>query len=207
MPEFDPIEHFFFYVRWWWLILATALAGGLAGFIFSRSHAPVYEAVATYLVEIDLTKTPQEPLDMYYIDMALSSTQGALTSPGVINYVLGEASRLGQNTEGWNLLANSSIERRHAIWELRFRHTDPEFAQVLVNLWAEAGYQAMLQSQKDGQTPAYVVYSPPSLAGRPEQPIYFNTNKLVLAGSLIGWLVGLLFVEMAGRRILIQIKS
>jgi len=207
MREFDPIEHFMNYLRLWWLILVAALLGGLAGFLFSRAHAPVYEAIAIYMVTIDPDIIEQETLDMYDKDIALSATYGALISPDVINYVLSEAARLGQNTEYINLIANTSFERRHAFWELRFRSSDPEFAQTLVNLWAEKGYQAMLKSQVDGATPAYVIFSPPSPAGRPEKPIYFGTNKLVMAGSAIGWLVGLLGVELAGQRFLSRIKS
>lgn len=206
MLEFDPIDHFKNYLRLWWLILAGALLGGLAGFIFSRSHTPVYGAVATYMVTIDLDKAPQ-PLDMYDKDLALSATYWALISPEVTSYVLSEATLLGQDTAQWNLLANTSIERRHALWELRFYHTDPEFAQTLVNLWAEKGYQAMLKSQADGATPAYVVFSPPSPAGRPQKPIYFDSNKLVLAGSMIGWLVGLLWVELKVSRFFSRLKS
>ena len=102
---------------------------------------------------------------------------------------------------------NTAIERRHAFWELRFRHTDAAFAQALVNMWAQRGYQSMLQMQADGLAPAYVVYGPPTLARKPLQPVYYATNKLVLAGSLVGWLAGLLFVELAARRMLARTKS
>lgn len=206
MQEFDPIEHFYTYLRLWWLILAAALLGGLVGFIYSQTHAPVYEAVATYMVEIDLEKVPLEELDFYYIDLALATTQGALTSNEVLSEIYAEAARLGQDTSQWDLLANTSIERRHAFWELRFRHPNPEFAQTLVNHWAAIGYQAMLQRQADQLAPAYVVYSPPSLALKPLKPLYYATNKLVFAGSLVGWVAGLLFVEVGGKRILSRQK-
>ena len=167
----------------------------------------MYEAKATFLVEIDLKQVPEEELDFYYIDLALATTQGALTTNEVLEEVYMEAARLGQDTRGWDLLANTTIERRHAFWELRFRHTDAAFAQALVNMWAQRGYQSMLQMQADGLAPAYVMYGPPTLARKPLQPVYYATNKLVLAGSLVGWLAGLLWVELAARRRLAHTQS
>lgn len=207
MQEFDPVEHFYTYLRLWWLLLAAALLGGLAGFLFSRTHAPLYEAMAKFMVEIDLEKVPQDKLDFYYIDMALATTEGALISDEVLEDVYAEAARLGQATAGWDLLADTSIERRHAFWELRFRHPDPELAKALVNWWAQRGYEAMLQMQAEGLSPDYVVYSPPTKARAASQPTNFAVNKLVLAGSLIGWLVGLLLIELAGSRFAGQRKS
>lgn len=201
MQEFDPVEHFFYYIHKWWLLLAAALLGGLLGYAFARSHPQVYEAVATYMVEINVEKVPVEELDLYYSDLALGTTQWALTNTDVISAVYAEAARLGVDTTEWDILANTSIERRHAFWELRFRHTDPAIAQELVKFWAQLGYQFMLQMQADGTAPGYVQFSPPSLSQKPSQPVYFATHKLVAAGSLIGWLVGMLFVEVTCMRL------
>jgi hypothetical protein len=200
MQEFAPIEHFYRFLRLWWVLLAAALVGGLIGYFFSRNHAPVYEAIATYSVNIDLDKVPRQPLELHDEDLALSTTQAVLLSPEVTNAVLAEAARLGYPMDITQLLANSSIERQHAFWILRFRSPDPTFAQTLVNFWATIGYQTMLDWQAAGKTPAYVIYSPPTLSGEPIKPVYFGTNKLVLAGSLIGWFISLLIIELiAGR--------
>ncbi len=201
MREFDPIEHFQDYLRHWWLILAAALLGGLVGFLFSRMRPPLYEAAATFMVQVDVKYLTETENDLYYVDMALASVEGALTSNEVLNHVSQEITRLGQQTPGWELLPNTTIERRHAYWDLRLRHPDPAFAQRLVNLWAEAGYQAMLARQAQGLAPAYVIYSPPTRAQQPTQPVSFSTNRLILAGSLAGWLIATLFVELRGRRI------
>ena len=201
MQEFDPIEHFQDYLRHWWLILAAALLGGLAGFLFSRMHPPLYEAAATFMVQVDITQLSETENDLYYVDMGLASVEGALMSNEVLDRVSQEIVILGQPASGWELLPNTTIERRHAYWDLRLRHPDPAFVQRLVNLWAEAGYQAMLARQAQGLAPAYVIYSPPALAPQPTQPVYFNTNRLLLAGSLAGWLIAILLVELRAIRL------
>jgi uncharacterized protein involved in exopolysaccharide biosynthesis len=201
MQEFDPIEHFQYSLRHWWLILAAALLGGVVGFLFSRMHPPMYEAVATFMVQVDVKYLTETENDLYYVDMALASTEGALVSNAVLDAVYLEIARLGQPAPGWELLPNTTIERRHAYWELRVRHPDPAFAQAVVNMWSARGYQAMLERQAQGLAPIYVVYSPPTLAPQPLQPVYFNTNRLLLAGSLAGWLMAILFVELRAMRL------
>jgi hypothetical protein len=200
MHEFAPIEHFYRFLRLWWVLLVAALVGGLVGYFFSRNHPPIYEANATFSVNIDLDKVPQLPLELQDEDLALSTTQAALMSPKVTNAVLAEAARLGYPMDITQLLANSSIERQHAFWVLRFRSADPNFAQTLVNYWATTGYQVMMYWQASGKSPAYVVYSPPTLSGIPTKPVNYGTNKLVLAGSLVSWFISLLLIEfIAGR--------
>jgi hypothetical protein len=196
MQEFSPFEHFYRFLRLWWILLAAALVGGSVGYIYSRNHPAVYEANTTFSVNIDLDKVPQKPLELHDEDLALSNTQAVLLSPEVTAAVLAEAARLGYPMDITQLLANSSIERQHAFWLLRFRSTDPTFAQTLVNYWATVGYQGMLDWQASGKTPAYVVYAPPTLSGKPLEPVNFGTNKLVFAGSLIGWLISLLLIEL-----------
>jgi hypothetical protein len=200
MQEFSPYEHFNRAIHLWWIMLGAALLGGLVGFYYSRTHPPIYEAIATFSVNIDLDKVPQKPLELHDEDLALSNTQAVLLSPEVTDAVLADSAKLGYPMDITLLLANSSIERQHAFWILRFRSTDPSIAQTLVNLWAEKGFPVMLDWQSAGKIPAYVVFSSPTLSGRPIKPVYFGTNKLVLAGSLVGWLVSVLFIEIITRR-------
>jgi len=200
MLEFSPIEHFNRVIRLFWVLLAAALIGGLAGYFFSRAHTPIYEANAIFSVNIDLEKVPQKPLELYDEDLALATTQAVLLSPSVTGAVLADAARLGYPMDLTQLIAASSIERRLAFWVLRFRSTDSSFAQTLVNLWADYGYQTMLNWQVTGQAPVYVVFSPPTHSGKPVDPVYFGANKLILGGSLIGFLCSLLVIELTAGR-------
>jgi hypothetical protein len=170
--------------------------GGIFGFIFYHLHQPVYEATATYFVTIDLNRFPplgdREDLIQYNEDLALGTTEGALFSSDVLNRVVVQAQDLGQSLTERDLIDNSTIERKHDIWELRYRNQDPAIAQVIVNAWAQTGYQAMLSWQSSGKAPDYVVFQPPTPATLPEQPILYGRNNLVLAGALIGFICGII---------------
>jgi hypothetical protein len=156
----------------------------------------VYEATATYFVTIDLTRFPlqgvKEDLIQYNEDMALGTTEGALLSPEVINNVIIQAKTFGKSLTATDLLQNSTIERKHDIWELRYRSEEPLEAQTIVNSWAQIGYQAMLSWQASGKTPDYVIFQPPSQALTPQQPVLYGRNNLVLAGALIGFITGII---------------
>ncbi len=194
--EFFPYKYFNLVLNLWWLVLLTTVLGGMLGFIFFHIHPPVYEAIATYFVTIDLTRFPiqgvREDLIQYNEDMALGTTEGALLSPEVINNVIIQVKTFGKSLKTKDLLQNSTIERKHDIWELRYRSEVPLDAQTIVNTWAQIGYQAMLSWQASGNVPDYVIFQPPSLALTPQQPVLYGRNNLMLAGALIGFIIGII---------------
>jgi hypothetical protein len=194
--EFSPAEYLSRVISYWWVVLLATILGGTFGFIFFHLHQPVYEATATYFVTIDLNRFPilgtREDLIQYNEDLALGTTEGALFSSEVLNGVVVQAHDLGQSLTVRDLIDNSTIERKHDIWELRYRNQDPALAQVIVNAWAQTGYQAMLSWQASGKAPDYVVFQPPSQANLPRQPVLYGLNNLVLAGALIGFICGII---------------
>ncbi len=203
--EFSPSEYFARVISYWWVVLLATILGATFGFIFYHIHPPVYEATATYFVTLDLTRFPtlgvRDDLIQYNEDMALNTTQGALLSTDVLNSIVGQAPSLGQSLTVRDLLDNSTIERKHDIWELRYRSEDPDTAQAIVNAWAQTGYQAMLSWQASGKAPDYVVFQPPSLATLPQQPVLYGLNKLVLAGALIGFICGIIISMLVSHAI------
>ncbi len=194
--EFSPYKYFIRVLNLWWLVLLATILGGTLGFVFFHFHPPVYEATATYFVTIDLTRFPlqevKEDLIQYNEDMALGTTEGALLSPEVINNVIIQAKTFGKSLTATDLLQNSTIERKHDLWELRYRSEEPLEAQTIVNSWAQIGYQAMLSWQASGKAPDYVIFQPPSQALTPQQPVLYGRNNLVLAGALIGFITGII---------------
>ena len=139
--EFSPHEYFSRVINLWWIVLFATFFGGVLGFIFFHLHPPVYEATATYFVTLDLNRFPtlgvREDLIQYNEDMALNTTGGVLLSIEVLNNVVLQMKNLGQSLTVKDLLNNSTIERKHDIWELRYRSQDPSVAQSIVNTWAQ----------------------------------------------------------------------
>jgi len=209
--EFSPYKYINHVLNLWWLVLLATILGGILGFIFFHFHPPVYEATSTYFVTLDLTRFPvlgeREDLIQYNEDMALGTTQGALLSTDVINNVVIQARTFGKSLTPQDLLKNGTIERKHDIWELRYRSEVPLEAQEIVNTWAQIGYQAMLSWQASGKAPAYVIFQPPTLALIPQQPVIYGRNNLMLAGALMGFIAGIIISTCFSRNSKVSIQD
>ena len=197
MDEFVPLDHFNRIMKFWWLLALITIVGGLCGYIFSRSHPSQYEAVASFFVTIDSTKMPELPNDRYQYDedISLAVTSAVLQSPEVLQATLAAAAAQGISLDEYTFRVQRSIERRHAFWEIHYRSLDPANAQMIVNLWAEAGYQTMLAWQKNNQIVNYVSFAAPTLSILPRKPVIYDRNKVMLAGSLIGFVIGIFVIE------------
>jgi uncharacterized protein involved in exopolysaccharide biosynthesis len=82
---------------------------------------------------------------------------------------------------------------------LRYRHTDPEIAQSIVNYWADLGWQALQDAQTNGKAESFVIVDLVSKAELPQVDIYLNRNNLILAGTLIGFVAGVVVVDFSQR--------
>jgi uncharacterized protein involved in exopolysaccharide biosynthesis len=193
--EFSPYTYFTRVANLWWVVCVATLVGGALGFLVFHLHPPVYEATATYTVTIDLSRFPlegmQADLIQYNEDMAVNSTHAALLSDAVLKEVSHQLIALNLPVHVGDLLKNYTIERKHDVWELRYRSPIPVEAQTVVNTWAQVGYQAMLSWQATGLAPDYVIFDPPSQAKVSTQPVLYGRNNLILAGALIGFIVGI----------------
>ena len=200
MNDFVPITHFSRLMKIWWMVVIAMLIGGIGGYIFHHLHQPVYEATATFYVSIDYAKIPDlhlpEDQTIYNEDLALLSTEWVLRTDEVKQAVvkMAAAQNIRVNTNTLDL--NSTIERKHAFWELRFRDPDPLTAQTVVNIWAAKGYQSMLALQGSGKIVDFVIFKPPITASLPQKPVIYDRNRLILAGSLIGFIVGIITTEI-----------
>jgi hypothetical protein len=206
MDEFTPLQHFYRLTRLWWLIVLCSLLGAGLAYLFHRLNPPVYEATSSLNVTIDLAQLqllsdiPKDKLQ-YNEDLALSVTDQAFRDLESYQAVLARATAQGLPIPDVDtLFANHTLERRHAIWQMHYRHSDPLVAQAVANTWTQVAYENMLTWQSTGQIPAYLIVKPPVQAGLPEEPVIYDLNRLLLAGSLIGLVVGILFSEILARR-------
>lgn len=201
--EFSPYEYFNKVIGLWWLVALATFMGGAIGYIFYHLQSPEYEAAATYIVTIDLSRFPfvgvREDLIQYNEDMAVNTTQNVLLSQEVRDQVITQLNTLGISLTHNDLIENSTIERKQDVWELRFRSEDPVQAQKIVDIWAMTGYQAMLSWQESGKAPDYVTFNPPTLSLVPQEPIVYDRNKVILAGALIGFITGVIASNLISR--------
>ena len=199
--EFSIYDHFNRTLSRWWLVALLAILGGACGLIFYQLRPALYEAKATYLVTIDLERFPlqgmQEDLIQYNEDLAVNTTQSVLLSNEVLDGVISQAKTAGISVTSRDLLDNYTIERKQEIWELRYRSENPQDAQSIVNIWAGIGYQTMLSWQTAGTAPDYVVFHAPTSAELPQQAVFYDRNKVILAGILIGFIAGILISNLA----------
>jgi uncharacterized protein involved in exopolysaccharide biosynthesis len=201
--EFSPYEYFNKVIGLWWLVALATFIGGAIGFIFNQLHPPEYEATATYIVTIDLNRFPfqgiREDLIQYNEDMAVNTTQNVLLSQEVRDQVIAQLNTLGISLTHNDLIENTTVERKQDVWELRYRSEDPLQAQKIVDLWALIGYQAMNSWQESGKAPEYVTFNPPTLSVTPQEPVIYDRNKVILAGALIGFIIGVITSSLISR--------
>ena len=194
--EFSPYAYFKQVLNAWWLVALGTILGGFCAFIFYQFHPPVYEATATYIVTIDLDRFPirdvQEDMLQYNEDMALNATKAVLLSEEVQAELITSLKDQGVSLTPYDLLENYTIERKHDIWELRFRSENPSESQAVVNTWANIGYQAMLSWQASGKVSPYVIFQPPTAALLPQEPVVYDRNRVMFAGATIGFIIAIL---------------
>jgi uncharacterized protein involved in exopolysaccharide biosynthesis len=201
--EFTSYDYFNRTIGLWWLVALATILGGAIGYLFSRLNPPLYEANATYIVTIDLSRFPlagvKDEFLQYNEDLALNSTEDVLLSAEVRDKLITQMQDLGIDLTPYELQKNYTIERKQDVWELRYRNTDPQLAQEVVDRWAEIGYQTMLSWQEAGTIPDYVIFQPPTTGVLPQEPVVYDRNKVVLAGALIGFIVGIILTNLISR--------
>jgi uncharacterized protein involved in exopolysaccharide biosynthesis len=194
--EFVPIEHFYRILKYWWIVALFIIIGGAVGYVIHLLQPPVYEATAVFHVTIDFSKVGDIQLSQYDEDLALSVVEQIVYYNNEIHDLIQQEPAFQEaELDFFAWVKNITLERRHAFWRISYKHMDPYVAQALVNRWAELGYEAMSSRQEAGEVASYVVFSPPALAELPQEPAMYGRNQMIVAGSLIGFIIGILFTD------------
>lgn len=185
----------------WWLVALATILGGAAGFAFRYIAPPAYESKATFHVAVDFTNTAlnkpeMAPARIYDEDQSMQTIQVAFleTIPQVFAY----AKSLGVTMDENSFAQNWSVERMLALWDIRFRYKDPVIAQKIVNQWVELSLNNLDQKKLSGALKPYLSYELVNKASLPIIPSYFQTNILVLAGCIIGLVIGIALTNLPG---------
>ncbi len=203
---YDPIKSYKRLLERWWIIIFIAFIGGLLAYGISFLKPEKYQAEAIFNASIDFTEINFENLQgeggdpltftQYDEDLALQVVQRMLleTKGTAFQY----AQSLDPTIDLLTFDRNYQIRRAHALWYLRYRHQDPQTAQAIVNFWAEIGWEALQEAQENGRAEEFVIVDLVTLASLPQAPIYHNRNNLIFAGTLMGFLTGILLIDFTG---------
>ncbi len=201
MNELYPLKVFEHWMRYWWLPVIACLLGGLCGYAIHLSHPPVYEATATFYAALDLNKIAPLDLTENEEDLALEQMSAALFSAQTIQALQKATAGQGLNIDYSRLYTDATVERQHAFWNVRYRSGDPRLSQAFVNTWVEVGYTTIQTWQKSGLIKPYIIIDPPTPAPLPQQPVNYEQSRLILAGSLVGFIIGLAASGLLGKKI------
>jgi len=200
---FDPLGALNRLIKYWWVIVLLAIAGGFLALAISYLLPPMYQAEAVIHASVDFSEINFEDLasegnslvvwTQYVEDMALQVVQRALlsTQPEAFNY----AQQLDPDLDRPTFLRDVKIQRYHSLWSLRYRHEDSKIAQMIVNYWANIGLDFLKETQASGIEQPFVAVDLVSEASQPQTPHYQHRNTLVLAGTVIGFFIGVLLVD------------
>ncbi len=190
--------------RNWWKIVLIAYLFALIGLVASYLLPAKYQAEAVFSASIDFTQInfenlvtgeEQRPLNFsqYDEDLALQVVNRYLVQDmdSAYTYALTLDPSLTQTA----FEKDMQIQRANAFWYLRYRSPNPEVAQKVVNYWANLAFDLLKQAQADGDAESFVIVDLVKEASLPEKPIYQSRGTLVLAGTLIGMILGVLVVD------------
>lgn len=203
----DPVATFQNLYRGWWKIVLLAVIGGLLGLVVSLLLPPLYQAEATFHASIDFTQVNFENMvDQYGDPLMFTQYDEDLALQVVERVLLAErqeahryAKTLDPSLDGKTFYDNFQIQRYLGRWHLNYRHQDPKIAQDIVNYWADIGMDALVKAQETGQAESFVIISKVSDAELPQTPLYQNRAVLLLTGTIIGFLCGIILVDFKAR--------
>jgi uncharacterized protein involved in exopolysaccharide biosynthesis len=152
VKEFSPYDTFMHTYRCLWLVILFTILGGLVGFLFHRLQPPIYEASAMIELNIDLTQSDfaqVHPLTELEQDQSISGAMALIASEPVLEQTVIAAQAQGIQFNEANLVLGRNIflERKHANQILRVRHTHPESAAQIANLWSDQAFEALVEAR------------------------------------------------------------
>lgn len=133
-------------IHFWWFVSLLVVIGGLGGWLFHRTHPPVYEAKAQIPIGIDYVATG--PLTQYEEDTSLDGVNYLLNSPAVAQQVVDQLKKEGIQMDLSQLRQISVMERNVDLLVLRIRASDPQVALHIASIWTELGRAALLESYR-----------------------------------------------------------
>jgi len=142
MPSsYTPREHLLQIYRGWWLIALLGLIGGLSGRLVYAAREPIYASSIEFAVTIDTAQTG--PLSEREYDRLQHAFGRVLNARDILDQTLSEAALEGIEFDIPTFRSIVVQEWRGSVWEYTVRHTDPETARTLAEIWGETAVTAL----------------------------------------------------------------
>lgn len=141
MDDFSPAAATRRVLHAWVWVAGFILIGGLLGWLIHSLRAPAYEGRTTLRMGFDYTRTgwPNEIEE----DRAIEVAGFLFTSRPVLEKVSAAAATEGITISPDEFFRSLALERRSYTWLLRVRHSQPETAARLADLWLQTGLQTL----------------------------------------------------------------
>lgn len=127
--------------RQWWVIIALMILGALAGLGLHQLRPHVYRSSATLIVGIDFVRTAVISETEVVNIIGLVGDQ--VNSKTVVEETIRRAQAEGIEIDDAGLSAAGRAVRQSHVWLIEIRHSNPEFAARLANLWVETAYEQL----------------------------------------------------------------
>ena len=191
----------------WWKITLLAAIFGLSALAYSTINQPKYQAEAVFFASVDqsafnfqnlvdLVGAPKT-FTQYDLDLALNVVEKIIlqVQDRAFDYTLS----LDPTLSNQEFRDNTFVERIQGDWFLRYRHEDAAIAQAIVNQWASLVMAQFQEDQESAIIEPFVRLELTATDELPTHPIYQNRRNLLIAGITIGFLTGILFVDLNER--------
>lgn len=137
--EMNVHKLFGHFLRRWPLIILLGLIGALAGLVFSLLRSPIYQAEA--LLGININYGISEPLALVVEDRAISRLGTLVLADSTLERLLDSLPAETKDERDWTSFADIReelrLDKRLTTWALVVMDTNPEFAALVAQNWAE----------------------------------------------------------------------
>lgn len=143
MDDVIPSELLKRVMRWWWLVILIVIAGGAAGVLAVQLQKPVYESQASITTSIDFAYAGRISEDQE--DYLISTVGDFIDTSEVFDAVKQKAAAEGISVTDQMLKERFTKARQGYRWELTVRHSDPQTAQTLTQIWVDSAEDLLAQ--------------------------------------------------------------
>ncbi|MGB4595014.1 MAG: hypothetical protein WBI14_03830 [Anaerolineaceae bacterium] len=143
-----PLRFFNLKTYPWVLLGLCMLSGAMVGLLASYTLRPIYEAKASITANMEIVRNGN--ITEMMVDSQMTIIGSQVYDVQVVEEVLLSEQAIGHNLTNEEFRENANFERQMLNTILKYRDHDPEIAQRIVNSWAHAFYNRLMDAYPYG---------------------------------------------------------